>query len=406
MYLTFAWRYFKAKKSAQAINIIAWVTTGVIAFATCCQILVLSVFNGFEDLVKSLYSAFYTDLKAVPEKGKTFLLDPSQLQRLRSHPAVAGVSMIAEEKALLNNENGQQVVTLKGVDSDFIKVSGVPDYISNGKFETGTAEAPLAVLGSGVQYATGAFVDRAYALPQLTAILPRANTATTDPLNLLSEGFIKTSGAFTIQQEFDNNYVITNLDFVKKQMSLHPNEFSAAEIRLKPRQDLKEIKTEIGKMLGPGFRIETRYQQNQSLYTTMRLEKWAIFAILTLILIIAAFNMISALTMLVLEKRTDIQILQSMGASGNRIRKIFLSEGFLLGGLGSLAGMFLAFIICLLQLKFKFIKIQQGAFLIDHFPVKMMINDFMLVAASASAIALVASWLPAAKASRQVFHLR
>lgn len=406
MYLTFAWRYFKAKKSAHAINIIAWVTTGVIAFATCCQILVLSVFNGFEDLVRSLYSSFYTDLKIVPEKGKTFLLDPERIARLRNHPLLAGMCMITEEKALLNNENGQLVVTLKGVDGDFIKVSGVPASVFNGKFETGSAEEPKAVLGSGIQYASGAFVDKAFSLPRLTVILPRAHMQSTDPLNLLSEGYLEVAGAFSIQQEFDNNYVITGIDFVRNQMNLQKNEYTAAEIKLKSGADLTEMKKEILRLLGTGYKVETKYEQNQSLYNTMRLEKWAIFAILTLILIIAAFNMISALTMLVLEKRSDIQILQSMGASTSRIRKIFLFEGLLLGGLGALAGMTLALIICLLQLKFKFISLKQGAFLIDHFPVKMLLTDFLLVAASSASIALLASWLPAGKASRQIFMLR
>lgn len=406
MYFIFAWRYFKAKKSAQAINIIAWITTGVIAFATCCQILVLSVFNGFEELVRSLYSTFYTDLKIIPDQGKTIFLSPAAISELRRMEELEGVSLIAEEKSLLNNENGQQVVILKGVDEDFIKVSGVPSSVFNGKFETGTSEDPQAVLGSGVQYASGAFVDKAFASPGLTVILPKANTRSSDPLNLLSEGFIKTSGAFSIQQEFDNNYVITNLDFVKNQMNLKEDEYSSAEIKIKPGASIKEVKGMLEKKLGSNYRIQTKYEQNTSLYNTMRLEKWAIFAILTLILIIAAFNMTSALTMLVLEKKQDIQILKSMGASESRIRKIFLGEGLLLGGMGAVAGMLLAFIICLLQLKFKLIKIQQGNFLMDYFPVKMIITDFLLVSAASAAVALAASWLPAHKAARQAFSLK
>ncbi len=406
MYLTFAWRYFKAKKSTNAINLIAWITVGIIAIATCCQVVVLSVFNGFEGLVKSLYSSFYTEIKVLPATGKTFILTADQISSLSKQPAVANFSMIAEEKALLKNYDAQTVIYLKGVDENYIHVSGVAEKTNRGKFNTGTTEEPLLVAGSGIQNATAMNFDPAFPTDELTVILPKRNSRNNDPLQSLSEGFIKPSGSFTIQQEFDDKYAITNIGFVKQQMGFTADEYSAVEIKLKPNTDPKEEKTRLASLLGNKYKVLTKYEQNTSLYNTMKLEKWAIYAVLTLILIIAAFNMVSALTMLVLEKRKDISVLQSMGAGKKSILKIFLSEGLLLGSIGTITGIVLSVIICVLQLKFKLIKLAGGSFLIDYFPVKLIATDFLLVAVTATVIAFFAAWFPARKASRQPFELR
>ena len=406
MYLTFAWRYFKAKKSANAINIIAWVTTAVIAFATCCQVLVLSVFNGFEDLVKSLYSSFYTDLRIVPKDGKTFLITPTQLAQIRQQPYLQEIAMIVQEKALLQNGESQTVINLKGVDDQYRNVSGVAGKITIGSFETGTAESPELVVGYGLQNAAGISVNAAFAPEQLTIILPKKNNNSADPTASISEGNAIATSVFAIQQDFDNNYAITNVDFIKQQMGMEPNEFTSAEIKLKYGEDVEESQEQLQQIIGEDYTVQTRFQQNMSLYNTMRMEKWAIYAVLTLILIIAAFNMVSALTMLVLEKKKDISILQSMGANHALIQKIFLSEGLLLGFIGAAGGILLAVIICLLQIRFELVKLQGGSFLIDYFPVKLVAVDFILVAGTAATIALLASLVPAIKASRQSISLR
>ena len=409
MYLTFAWRYFKAKKSANAINIIAWVTVSVIAFATCCQILVLSVFNGFEGLVKSLYASFYTDIKIIPAKGKTFFLTPAQLAQIKQQSFVQNFSLIAEEKALLQNSDAgdaQTVIYLKGVDDNYSNVCGVAAKTNKGKFNTGTIDEPSLVLGAGVQYAIGVSLNPAFETEKLTVILPKKYSTGNDPLQSLSEGNVTPAGVFTIQQDFDNKYAITNIDFVKQQMGLAADEYSAVELKLKNKTDVTKAKEKLSLLMGNGYKVQTLYEQNMSLYNTMQLERWFIFAVLTLILIVSAFTMVSALTMLVLEKQKDISVLQSMGASRSSILKIFLSEGLLLGGIGSAIGIAMATILCLLQLKFKLIKIGGGSFLIDYYPVKLIVADFLLVAAMAALIAFVASWFPASKAAGQAFELR
>ena len=406
MYLIFAWRYFKGKKSANAINIISWVTTGVIAFATCCQVLVLSVFNGFEDLVKSLYSSFYSDLKIVPAKGKTFTLTADQVSQIKRQEAIRDISLIAEEKALIKNGDAQSVVYIKGVDSNFKKVSGVPLKLTIGKFSTGTVDKPQVIVGVGVQNASGIIINEAFAPENITVILPKKNAEGNDPYGSLSEGNVTASAAFAIQQDFDNKYAFSNIAFIKQQMGLAENEFTAVEIKLRTGKDIEKAQEALQNFLGKNYTVQTKYQQNSNLYSTMSLEKWAIYAILTLILIIAAFNMVSALTMLVLEKKQDIAILQSMGGTTTQIKKIFLSEGILLAGIGAIGGMLLALLICFLQVKYKLIKLQGGSFLIDYFPVKLVATDFLLVSGTAIIIALIASWFPAFKAARQPLELR
>ncbi len=408
MYLTFAWRYFKAKKSANAINIIAWITVGVIAFATACQVMVLSVFNGLEGLVKSLYSSFYTDIKVTPAKGKTFILTAQQLNKLKQQTFVANISLVAQEKAILQNSDAetQTVIYLKGVDNNFIGTSGVAANTYKGKFNTGTAEEPGLIIGSGVQNKSGINISEAMPNNPLTIILPKKNGSNSDPMQSLSEGNAKTTGVFSIQQEFDDNYAITNIDFVKQQMGFEADEYSAAEIKLAEKADAEVAKKQLQVLLGNQFEVKTRYQQNMNLYTTMQLEKWAIYAVFTLILFVSTFTMVGSLTMLVLEKQKDISVMQSMGASKNSVQKIFLSEGLLLGIIGAGIGIGLATIICLLQIKFKFIPLSGGSFIINYFPVKLLWRDFLLVGGSVIFISFIAAWYPARKASRQIIELR
>ena len=405
MYLKFAWRYFKAKKSTNAINIISWVTAGVIAFSTLCQVLVLSVFNGFEDLVKSLYSSFYADIKVVPDKGKTFMLTQSQLNQIHSIPGIKGVSLDVEEKALLQNGEQQTVVLLKGVDSNYYKVSGVPQKMYHGVYNVGTIDNPKLILGVGIENAISVQSDRN--LFPITVFLPKkTNSDNPNPLSALSEGNATTSGSFAIQQDFDNKYVITNLAFMKQQMNYKPDEYSALEVSLVNPDKSEEFTKTLQNILGSKYKVLTKYQQNTSLYNSMRLEKWFIYAVLTLILIIAAFNMVGALTMLVLEKRKDISVLQSMGADKSLIKKIFLSEGILLAVVGAGTGIILALIIASLQMKYHLIKLVGNSFLIDYFPVKLVFTDFILVILTSLIIAFTASWFPARKASQQMFNLK
>ncbi|HEX8314479.1 MAG TPA: FtsX-like permease family protein [Flavisolibacter sp.] len=405
MNFLFAWRYFKAKKTTNAINIISWISIVAMLFGTAALILVLSVFNGFEDLVKGLYSSFYPDLKIAPASGKQLTLTAEQLQKIRSVKGVSAVSLVVEERAFLRNGEAQSMISLKGVDSSYAYVTTVPQHIVNGEFNTGTEDRPLLVLGAGIENAVAVQSDRN--IFPLTVYLPRKGEVDlSDPIRSLATDTVNTAGTFVIQQDFDNRYVLTNLDFVKTMLGLAPDAYSAAEIAIASTADDAEVQGNLQTLLGKSYVIQTRYEQNKSLYSIMQMEKWVIYAILSLILVVAAFNMIGALTMLVLEKREDIGVLHAIGASRNFIKRIFLTEGLLLATIGGGVGMLLALLIALAQLKFHLIPLQGDTFLISYFPVKINPWDFLLVGTTVLVISLIAAYIPARKAAKQQLVLR
>ena len=405
MHLLFAWRYFKAKKSTNAINIIARISIVAIIIGTAALILVLSVFNGFEDLVKSLYSSFYADLRISPSSGKTITVTKEQLQKLQNVKGIKVFSLVAEEKAFLQNGEYQSVAYMKGVDDNYRYVSGVADHLVKGDYDLGTADIPKLILGAGVENALGIEADKNIFTLQI--YLPRRGTTELlDPMENISSDTIRTSAAFIIQQDFDNKYGITNIDFAKRALRFQPDEYSGIEIKVSDPSEADDIADDVQKIFGKGYAVENRYQQNKNLYSVMNMERWIIYGVLSLILVVAAFTMISALRMLILEKEKDINVLYALGGNKAFIQKIFLSEGLLLAIIGGAVGMLLALIIAILQIKYHLIPLQGGSFLIDYFPVKLQPGNFLLVGATVFVIALIASWLPSRRVLNQEFSLR
>jgi lipoprotein-releasing system permease protein len=406
MNLLFAWRYFIAKKSTNAINIIAWVSVVAIVLITAAFIILLSVFNGFEGLVKGLYSSFYADLRISPKEGKSITVTPLQMSKMRAIYNIQAFTRIVEEKSLLQNGEIQTIVYLKGVDENYPQVTTVADKLIRGNFNLGDSNEANIVLGSGIENALSLVSDRN--LYPITAYLFKrgVNINVIDPYQAFSADNVATAGTFFIQQDIDNKYAITNLEFMKKMLSMGEDEYGSVEIALRNPGEASDTKEELNKIFGNKYVIETRYEQNKSLYSVMNLEKWAIYGILTMMLIVAAFTMIGALTMLVLEKQKDIQILKALGADNIRIRKIFLSEGLLLAGMGAGAGLLLAMLICWAQVKYKLISIEGGTFLIDYYPVELRFSDFILVAVTVMLIAFLASWFPARKAALEPVELK
>jgi lipoprotein-releasing system permease protein len=402
----FAWRYFKAKKSTNAINIIAWTSIGAIIFGTTVLILVLSVFNGFEGLVKSLYSTFYTDLKVAPATGKLMTLSPDQVRQLKGVATIRNFSLVIEDKALVQNgADYQTVIYLKGVDENYRFTTGVADHLVNGEYNLGTEEDPRVILGAGVEDALGIYADRN--LFPLNIYLPRKTDS--KQLNLLediSSDSVWASASFQIQQDFDNKYGITNIDYLRSTLRIGADQYSAVEIALKDPSTLEASRSAIEKIVGKGVTVQDRYEQNKSLYSIMTVERWIVYGILCLILIIASFNMVGALTMLVLEKQKDISVLHALGASRGFIQRIFISEGILLAVIGGGIGMLLASFLVWLQVTFHLIPLQGGTFLINYYPVKLRLMDFLLVGATVFLIAFLASWIPSRKAASQEFSLR
>lgn len=417
MHFLFAWRYFKAKKTTNAINIIAWISIIGIMGGTMALVLVLSVFNGFEGLVKSLYSTFYPDLKISPVSGKTITLTTEQLQKLRGIDELKNFSLVIEEKAMVqtlsrNYEEGEaenekkNFIYIKGVDEQYRYVTGVSQSLVNGgEYLLGDTINPRLIIGGGLERSLG--VNAENDIDPLIIYIPRRTESENfDPLEDISGDSIHLSAAFIIQQEFDTKYGITNIDFLRRATKLPADQYSAVEISVKNPDDADAAKRKLQQLLGSQYRVQNKYEQNQSLYSVMNMERWAIYGVLCLILVVAAFTMIGALTMLVLEKQKDIHVLHALGGHSRFIQRIFLTEGMLLALIGGVIGMVLALVVAVLQIKFHLVPLSGGSFLIDYFPVKLKLTDFLLVGATVFVIALIASWLPARKAVVRGFSLR
>jgi lipoprotein-releasing system permease protein len=404
LHLLFTWRYFKSKKSLQAITIIARITGISIAVGTAALLIVLSIFNGFDGLVKNLYASFYPDIRITHKQTSLFELSPKQISGIRATKGIQQISLTTESNAILQHENNRVNLILKGVDEHYITVSGLAGKIIKGNFITGNADQPFVVIGSAIEHALQLQTDRS--LVPVTAYLPKKNAAiTNNPLDAISTFNIYPSGSFSIQQEFDNRYAITDINVVQQMLGVNPETYSGIEIKLQHSKNKDKVIEDLQQLLGTQYVIEDRYQQNRTLYAIMQSEKWVIFGILSFILILASFNMIGTLTLMILEKDKDIQILKSLGANETFIRKIFMGESLLLGLSGGITGFLIAWLFCFLQETFHLIPLQ-GSFVINYYPVKMMAQDVMLVMGTIICIAFSAGLYPAWKASKKTFSLK
>lgn len=390
--LKIARRYLFAKKSTNAINIISGISVLGLALGAAALVLVLSVFNGFEKLITGMMSNFNPDIKIVATKGKTFQRDTLMIEKLRNTEGVDIVSETLEETAFFQYEKSQAFGTLKGVDDNFAKVNHLDSTIKEGRYMLFDGQNDFAVLGGGVRNQLGVYEKDM--LTPLTVYMPKRGEigALEAPFN---KRYVYPAGAFAIQSEVDNQYVLTNLDLAREILGAD-DEVSAYEIRLKPAANAKSVLTQIQAIMGNNFSVKDHYQQDEAFLKLMNIEKWMSYAILSLTILLVAFNMVGSLWMIVLEKKKDIAILKSMGAQDTTIRNIFLNEGLLLCSLGLLIGFILALVLYMVH-----ITIQGGVvplppgFTTDRYPVALKGVDFVVVAITVFVIGLLAS-LPAA----------
>ena len=396
MHFLFAWRYFRGKYAFQAIQIIAWVSVFAIAIGTAALITILSVSNGFTEVVKGLYSDFYADIRVTSSNSKFFKLTDAQYDSLQKIEGVKAVSKVVENKALLVKGKRQTVVLIKGVDSTYTQINNVSKYLKRGIFSLQSMEHPALVLGVGVEQKLGLFQEALGDSLQLYAV-NRSGKAFTqlDQLNTLTA---IQNGAFSIQQEFDEQYVFADAHFAQYLFDIPFDQVSGVELSIDEKNE-KKIISKISSILGPDRLVQNKYQQNIDLYKIMQTEKWIIFSILALIMIVASFNLIGALTMLVLEKKKDIHILHSMGATPWNIQKIFLLLSAIMAFMGALIGGVLASLFCWIQLKFHLIKLEGNSFVIDYYPVKPMYSDYLAIIGLIVIISIIAGWIPARRAA-------
>ncbi len=402
--LFIAKRYLFAKKSHNVINVISAISVVGVATGTMALIVILSVFNGFDSLIKSLFSAFDPQLEISLVEGKTFVVSgDSRFDEVKNHPGVLYFTEVLEENALLMYGERQHIVTLKGVDGDYIKSSGLERMIVDGEFMfIDEYDNDFAVIGLGVANVLAA---RLNFITPIEVFIPRrtGGRISLSADQAFNRELIFPSGVFSVEPEFDMNYVLVPIRFARGLLE-YDDQVSSIEIKVGDGFRESAVQEDIQDILGDEFNVLNRYQQHEWLYKVMQSEKLAIFLILSFILLVASFNIIGSLTMLIIEKKKDMAVLKSMGAGEGLIRRIFLFEGWMISLVGALSGLLLGFLICIAQIEFGLIKLYgSGLFIIDAYPVEMHLSDFMYVFIVVLAIGFFAAVMPVRYITRRFF---
>lgn len=390
-----AWRYMRGKRSANAVPVLARISMIAIAVSSAAMIVIFSVFNGLEGMVKDLYKGFYPDVKITVNKGRFFPLTAQQLAAVAKVPAVEKFATVIEGNAIVNNPNinEQKVIMLKGIDNNYLLVNDIRASIT-GDDTVSSGELPTAIGGVKILNSLGVDINNVFSRFDIYYANPESALITDNPESIT----VHPAGAFRISDDFDDQYILAPLQLVQK-LFHQTNKYTSLEIKIAPGADENKVVKNLENFFGSNYTVATRYQQNKTMYMVMRSEKWAIYAILVMVLLVASVNMIGALTMLVLEKQKDMAILKTMGVQSQTVRGIFLLEGILWALTGGIIGLGLGSIICVLQQQFGIISVG-GSFLMDAYPVAMSATDFLLVLLTVATVGALGAWFPASKAMR------
>lgn len=384
-------RYLFSRKKMHAINVISGISMLGVFIGSAALVIILSVFNGFEKVILNLYSNFTPEIKIEPRQGKTFDPNTPYFNALHRDPKLFSFTEVLEEKALIRyGTTGQFIGTIRGVSDEFLKNRQLDSTIEKGSFTLKDDGRYFAVIGATVQGKLSVNINDQ--LSPLQIYSPRRDASSSaDPLSAFEVKYIYPSGIFNIQQDF-NGLIITPIDFMRGLLN-QPKNISALHLNYKKGTNLKAVQEDLEDKVGNMFTIKNRYEQNADLYKTLNYERWFIFMILVFVLIIAIFNIIGSLTMLVIDKRKDIAILSSLGAGKKLVQGIFFFEGMMISGIGCIAGMVLGLAFCLLQQRYGFIKMGGSLSVIDAYPIELRLKDFGLVLLTVGFIAVMASWI-------------
>ena len=390
--LYIARRYLFAKKSTNAINIISTISVLGVFVGSAALIIILSIFNGFEEMVLKMFNTVTPELVISPAKGKTFDPRGAVFNGIRKDSRVYSYTEVLSENALLRYNEKQSVGLVKGVSKDYLKNRDLNSIIVQGKFLLHNSNGPQAVLGSALQNYLMVNPNDPFTPLQIFSPKRGMSTSSVNPTDDFMNLSIPVSGIFEVQRDFDN-VAIVPLSFARELLQQDIN-VSAIELDLIKSDDADRLKTELQQQLGPDFEVKDRIEQNKALYNILGTEKWAVYIILTFILIIAIFNIIGSLTMLVIDKLKDIAILSSLGAGKKLIKRIFLLEGMMITLAGCVFGLFVGLIFCLLQQKFGMISMSSDNITIGNaYPVSLRWQDFVLVFITVSTFSFMASAL-------------
>lgn len=390
-------RYLFSKKSTNAINVISGISVVGVAVASMALVVTLSVFNGFHDMVASFFTQLDPQLKITPAKGKTAASNDSTLMRIRQLDEVAVATDVLEDQALAVYGDRQQMVTIKGVDDNYDKLTHIRQILEgDGDYALHAADMNYGILGLGVAYQLG--IGYTYREP-LKIYAPRRE----GQINMtnLQDGFVEdelySPGVlFSIKQgKYDKRYIITAIQFTRNLFD-RDGELTSLELRLKPGSNFERVKAKVQEMAGTRFVVRDRYEQQEDTFRIMKVEKLMAYIFLTCILVIACFNIIGSLSMLMIDKRNDVVTLRNLGASDRQIIRIFLFEGRMISAIGAVIGIAIGLLLCLLQQQFGLIGLgsTEGSFVVDAYPVSVHPWDIVVVFFTVLAVGFISVWYP------------
>lgn len=363
-----------------------------IIVGTAALVIVLSVLNGFTGLIETLFSNFDPDLKITAEKGKMFNPDETDIEKIKNTPGVLHYAEVIEEVAMLKYGSQQYFGVVKGVPDNYAQYTQIDRLIVEGEFVLQRDGLNYAAVGRGIQYNLGiglSFVD-----PIHIYVPKKGNRSFLNPSRSINHNYIFPAGIFSVLEEIDLKYILVSFEYAADLFESKHN-ISAIELGLDPGFNQSKIQNEIKNIVGPTFHVKNKYEQHDLIFKTMQSEKWAAYLILVFILIIASFNILGSLSMLIIDKKEDILILRSMGANPKLVRRIFLIEGWLISVLGAVLGTALGALICWIQLHFEIISLPgNGSFVITAYPVHIIFRDIVFIFIAVISIGFLASWYP------------
>ena len=393
-------RYLLSKNSKSIINVISLISIVGVFVSSCAMVIVLSGFNGLENLVEKIYNQHESDLTISPIKGKTFYDSDSIIQKLTTIEQIGFTSKIIEEVAMIKHGEKWTTAIMKGAERSYSKITNLDSSIIDGNGDFYSTFVSGSIIGVGIQNQLQVSCDDRFDNTITVYGLLRNKKLSTQNKNFFNPKRISVRGVFNITPEFDNNYFIVSLDFARDLLD-YTNELSAIEIGLKKEANLELVKKQIERLVGVDFQVKTKFEKNELLFKTNAAEKWMVFMILLFIFILSTFNIIASLTMLMFDKKRDISTLIALGATKKLIQSIFFKEGLYINLIGGMSGIILGAFICMAQYHFKLIQLENS--IIDYWPVEVEATDLFYVLLVLLGIGIIASYLPTSFILRKHF---
>ena len=394
----FAKRYFRSGAGSHLVNRIGIISLLSIAVSTMSLLLVLSAFNGLEDLLKSLFNSFDPDIKVLLKQGKRFAVDPAWMRQVQAERGVAKVVEVVEDSAMLRYQGKQMIVRVKGVSDSFYVQSRLAPFVQHGRFQSKLDGEPAATLGIGLKYALG--IRTHGILQPLQLLYPNSTRGSSlMPSQLYSSRYIRPGAIFSVERRFDDHYIIVPIDFAAALMHMGDKR-TALEIQVKPEYSTPAVQKRLKACIPEAFAVLNSQEQQGSLMRAIYIERLFVSWTLVFIVLVASFNLFFVLSMLVMEKQRDVAILYTLGATPADIRTIFLLEGLLVAIVGTAIGMLAAWVLSWLQQQFGFITFGTETSLVDAYPIRRQASDFVYTAVGVLCMTVVTAYRPAQIAAR------